>query len=173
MDMPQPLPGVTSQMIQTPRLAMHVLRSGPPDGIPVIFMHGNFSSALYWEETLLALPAGFQGIAPDLRGYGWTEDLLVDASRGVADWADDMVSLLDTLNLAKAHFVGWSLGAGVLYGVMSAYPDRVLSATLVCPVPTYGFAGTKDADGDALLRRLCRNRGRAGQPGFRQAHHGG
>jgi pimeloyl-ACP methyl ester carboxylesterase len=134
-------------MVKTPRLAQHVLRSGPADGIPVIFLHGNFSAALYWEETMLALPAGYQAIAPDLRGYGWTEDKLVETAHGVSDWADDIAALMDALNLPKAHFVGWSLGAGVLYGIMTADPSRVLSATLVCPVPTFGFAGTKGAEG--------------------------
>jgi len=70
--MPQPLPGVTSQMIQTPRLNLHVLTSGDAAGVPVIFLHGNFSAALYWEETMLALPAGFLSISPDLRGYFFT-----------------------------------------------------------------------------------------------------
>ena len=39
------LPGITSQMIDTPRLAIHTLFSGPADGIPVLFVHGNASSA--------------------------------------------------------------------------------------------------------------------------------
>ena len=49
------LPGITSQMVQTPRLAVHALSSGPDDGIPVLFIHGNGSSATFWEETMLAL----------------------------------------------------------------------------------------------------------------------
>lgn len=151
MNMPQPLPGVTSQMIRTPRLEMHVLTSGDPAGVPVIFLHGNFSAALYWEETMLALPAGFWAIAPDLRGYGWTEDVLIDSTRGYRDWSDDLAALMDVMGVEKAHLVGWSMGAGILYRFIGDFPARVLSATLICPVSPFGFGGTKGADGAPLF----------------------
>ena len=77
------LPGITSKVVDTPRLKQHVLFSGPENGTPVLFIHGNASSASYWEEIMLKLPAGFHGIAPDLRGYGDTEDKLIDATRGM------------------------------------------------------------------------------------------
>lgn len=147
MEKPVPLPGITDRMIETPRLAMNVYFSGPEDGTPVVFLHGNFSAALYWEETMLALPAGFCGIAPDLRGYGWTEDKLIDATRGMRDLSDDVAALLDTLGIERAHFVGWSMGAGVLYRFITDFPGRALSLTLICPVSPYGFGGTKDVDG--------------------------
>jgi len=66
------LPGITSQMVATPRLNIHVRTSGPDDGTPVLFVHGNNSSGTYWEEVMLALPSGFRGIPPALRGYGDT-----------------------------------------------------------------------------------------------------
>ncbi len=52
------LPGIASQMVDTPRLRIHILTSGPADGTPVVFIHGNNSSATFWEETMLALPPG-------------------------------------------------------------------------------------------------------------------
>src|SRR4051812_24506493 len=76
------LPGITSQMIETPRLRMHALFSGPADGVAVLFIHGNASSSTFWEETMLALPGDFRSIAVDLRGYGDTEDKRIDATRG-------------------------------------------------------------------------------------------
>lgn len=142
-----PLDGIASQMIQTSRLNTHVLTSGPAHGVPVVFLHGNFSAAAYWEETMLALPAGYRGIAPDLRGYGWSEDKLIDATRGMRDWVDDLVALLDALSIERAHLVGWSLGGGVVCRFIADHPDKVLSATLIAPVSPYGFGGTKDAQG--------------------------
>ena len=59
------LPGITSKMIDTPRIKTHVLFSGEEKATPVIFLHGNASSSTYWEEIMLKLPAGFRGIAPD------------------------------------------------------------------------------------------------------------
>ncbi len=59
-----PLEGITSQMVQTERLNTNVLSSGPEHGTPVIFLHGNFSAATYWEETMRALPAWLPGLCP-------------------------------------------------------------------------------------------------------------
>lgn len=141
------LPGITSRIIETPRLKMHVLSSGPVEGVPVLFVHGNASSATYWEEQMLKLPAGFRGIAPDLRGYGETEALLVDATRGVGDWVDDLLALADTLGLMRFHAVGHSLGGAVLFGLAPAAGVRLLSVTLAAPGSPYGFGGTKDING--------------------------
>jgi pimeloyl-ACP methyl ester carboxylesterase len=51
---------------------------------------------------MLKLPEGFRGIAPDLRGYGDTEDKLIDATRGMSDWVDDLLALLDALKWTKS-----------------------------------------------------------------------
>lgn len=141
------LPGVTSKMVQTPRLRIHVLSSGPDSGVPVLLIHGNASSATFWEETMLALPPQYRAIAPDLRGYGDTEDKLVDATRGYFDWVDDLLGLMDTLGIGQFHVAGHSLGGGVVYSLIAETPERVLSATLFAPASPYGFGGTKGLDG--------------------------
>ncbi len=147
MEKPCPLVGVSNRLVETARLRLNVYFSGPETGIPVIFLHGNFSAALYWEETMLALPAAYRGIAPDLRGYGWTEDKPIDATRGLRDLSDDIAALLEVLKIEKAYFVGWSMGAGVLYRFIIDHPGKAFSLTLICPVSPYGFGGSKGADG--------------------------
>ena len=147
MNKPAPLNGITNREVKTDRLIQNVYFSGAENGIPVIFLHGNLSAALYWEDTMLDLPAAYRGIAPDFRGYGWTEDVLVDATRGMRDWTDDISALMNALEIKKAHFVGWSMGAGILYRFIADHSEQVLSATLVCPVSPYGFGGTKGPDG--------------------------
>ena len=141
------LPGITSQMVQTGRLNMHVLTSGPADGVPVIFIHGNASSATYWEEIMLKLPAGFRGIAPDLRGYGDTEDKLIDATRGCGDWVDDLAALAQAMGLPRYHVVGHSMGGAITFNLIPAAGASILSATLVDPASPYGFGGSKGLDG--------------------------
>ena len=141
------LPGIASQRVKTPRLTMHVLNSGPGDGSAVLFVHGNASSSTFWEEVMLALPDGFRAIAPDLRGYGGTDDLLIDATRGVGDWVDDLLALKQTLGIEKYHVAGHSLGGAVLWGLIAADSSAILSATLVAPGSPYGFGGTKDLGG--------------------------
>ena len=141
------LPGITSKMVDTPRIQSHVLFSGAESGTPVIFLHGNASSASFWEEIMLALPAEFRGIAPDLRGYGDTEDKLVDATRGAGDWVDDILALMDALGIEKAHVAGHSMGGTLVFNLIAEAPGRFLSGTVVNPGSPYGFGGSKGLDG--------------------------
>lgn len=142
---------IATQTVPTPRLKTHVLTVGPEDGIPVCLLHGNVSSSRFWDETLAALPSQYRGIAPDLRGFGESEPLPVDATRGLADFADDVASLLDTLGYTggdrTVHLVGWSMGAGVAMRYAIDHPERVASLVLMSPVSPYGFGGTKDVGG--------------------------
>ncbi|MEZ4641182.1 MAG: alpha/beta hydrolase [Chloroflexota bacterium] len=141
------LDGITSQTIVTPRLTMHALSCGPDDGIPVLFIHGNASSAIFWEETMLALPAGYRAIAPDLRGYGDTEAKPIDATLGLSDMVDDIHTLVQALKLSQYHIVGHSMGGGIVMKYAVAYPTELLSITLVDTMSPYGYGGSKGADG--------------------------
>ena len=142
------LEGVTAKTITTVRLATRVLFTGPEDGVPVLFLHGNASSATWWEESMLALPPGYRGIALDQRGFGDAEPVKkVDATRGAGDWADDAVALLDHLGINKAHIVGCSLGGYVVWYLLREVPERFLTATLADAGSPFGFGGTKDIEG--------------------------
>lgn len=142
------LPGIHAQTISSSRLSTRILTSGESGGTPVLFLHGNASSATFWEEVMLALPAGYRGLAPDLRGYGDADRTkLIDARRGLGDLADDAAALLDTLRVEQAHVVGHSLGGSVIWQLLMEHPQRVRSATVVCPGSPFGFGGTKGLDG--------------------------
>ena len=160
------LPGIESQMVATARINTHVLFSGAEGSLPVLFLHGNASSATYWEEMILKLPIGFRGIAPDLRGYGDTEDKLIDATRGAGDWVDDLLALLDALNIGKAHVVGHSMGGTLVFNLVAAAPDRVLSGTVVDPGSPYGFGGSKGFDGQPCYDDFAGSGGGIVNPDF-------
>lgn len=163
------LSGITSQMIQTDRINTHVLSSGPEDGQPVVFVHGNLSAATYWEEIMLDVPGDYRCLAPDLRGFGDTEDLRVDATRGARDWSDDLKSLSDTLGDKPAHLVGWSLGGGVVMQFALDYPELTTSLTLISPVSPFGFGGTKGAAGTPCYDDFAGSGGGAVNPAFMQS----
>ncbi len=161
------LEGVTAKTVTTERITTRVLFTGPDDGIPVLFLHGNASSATWWEETMLALPAGYRGIAPDQRGFGDADPARkVDATRGTGDWADDAVALLDHLGIEKAHIVGTSLGGSVIWRMLMESPDRFLSATLADPGSPFGFGGTKDVDGTPCYEDFAGSGGGLTNPEF-------
>jgi pimeloyl-ACP methyl ester carboxylesterase len=165
------LPEIESHVVQTTRIRTHVLTSGPADGIPVVFIHGNFSAATYFEELMLAMPGQYRCIAPDLRGYGDTEDLLIDATRGARAWADDLKALSDVLGENPAHLVAWSLGAGALLQFLLDYPELVRSVTLIDPVSPYGFGGTKDVDGAPCYADFAGSGGGTVNPEFVKRLH--
>ena len=149
------LKGVHSDFVQLEgarRIRFHVLTAGERTGEPILFVHGNASSATFWQEAMVCLPPRFGSIAPDLRGYGLTEPLAVDATRGVRDWCDDLHALLEFMDLEHVHLVGWSMGGGVSLQYLLDYPGMVASLTLVSTVSPYGFSGTRGADGAPCFR---------------------
>ncbi|TVT46952.1 alpha/beta hydrolase [Amycolatopsis rhizosphaerae] len=141
------LPGVTARRVPTARLTVNALEVAGRTGTPVLFVHGNVSSSLFWQETMLALPSSFRPLALDLRGFGDTDPEPVDATRGLGDYADDLAALVTALDLAPVHLVGWSMGGGVLLRYLLDRPSTAASLTLVNPVSPYGFGGTHGLDG--------------------------
>lgn len=160
------LPGIESRIVPTERLKIRVLTAGPADGEPVVFLHGNVSAARYWEETLLALPAGYRGLAPDLRGYGETEPLPMDGTRGLGDWSDDLAALVAALDLGAVHLVGWSMGAGIAMQYAIDHAAGVRSLTLIAPLAPYGFGGTKDVAGTPTYPDFAGSGGGTANPEF-------
>ncbi|WP_448004030.1 alpha/beta fold hydrolase [Agromyces bauzanensis] len=144
------LPGITARRVQTPRYLANVLER-PADAAAktVLFVHGNVSSSLFWQPMMLALPADVRALAVDLRGFGDSETLPVDATRGVRDFSDDVASVIDTLGLGAVHLFGWSMGGGVAMQLLIDRPELVATLALQAPVSPYGFGGTA-ADGSLL-----------------------
>jgi pimeloyl-ACP methyl ester carboxylesterase len=166
------LPGISATRVPTARLAQNVLHPDGTDpagpGEAVLFVHGNVSSALFWQQTVLAVheTGRHRALAVDLRGYGDTDPLPVDARRGVGDWADDLGALLDALGLDRVHLVGWSMGAGVVLQYLLDAPGTVASVALVAPISPYGFGGTAGPDGVLVRSDGTGSGAGAANPGF-------
>ena len=160
--------GIAARIVETPRLAVNVLeRVGDDPATPpertVVLIHGNGSSALFWQELMQDLPHDLRVLAIDLRGYGDTEHAPIDATRGVRDFSDDVHATLQALGIPTAHLVGWSMGGGVVMQYALDHP--VLSLTLESPVSPYGFGGTR-RDGTRLTDDDAGTGGGAGNPDF-------
>jgi pimeloyl-ACP methyl ester carboxylesterase len=137
------LDGIDARRVRTDRLEANVLERGAehPEHT-VVFIHGNVSSSLFWQPTMLRLPADVRALAIDLRGFGDSETLPVDATRGLRDYSDDVAGVLAALGVERTDLVGWSMGAGVVMQFLIDHPERVASLTLMSPVSPYGFGGT-------------------------------
>lgn len=140
------LPGVHSRMVDTARLRQHVYTSGPAEGEPVLLVHGNASSARFFETLMAALPQ-YSIVAPDLRGYGASEALTVDATRGLHDYSDDLDALVTTLGWTRFHVLGWSLGGCIAMQYTIDHPERVRSLVLHATGSPFGYGGSHGPDG--------------------------
>lgn len=107
--------------------------TGPArDALPVLLIHGFASHiamnwiAPKWVETLTA--AGYRVIAIDNRGHGNSQKLHDPADYGGPLMAEDARRLLDHLGIAKAHVMGYSMGARITAFLSLAHPQRVATA---------------------------------------------
>jgi len=115
----------------------------------VVLVHGNLSSSLIWEDLMPGVPEVFDVVAPDLRGFGDSGRMPVDATRGLGDFATDVLELLASLRYDSYVLVGHSMGGGVVLQALLEAPRsvKVEKVVLVDPVSPYGFGGTKDEFG--------------------------
>ncbi len=96
-------------------------------GDPVVLIHGSgpgVTSYANWRLVLPALAENFRVLAPDMVGFGFSERP-ANIEYGVQTWADQVVGLMDTLELPKAHLVGNSFGGAIALRIAAQHPDRV------------------------------------------------
>jgi pimeloyl-ACP methyl ester carboxylesterase len=153
-----------SHRVATDRLQVQVVESGPEDGIPVVLLHGNLSTGRFYEHLFDDAPSRYRLLAPDMRGFGDTERVPLDATRGLRDWADDTAALLHALGIARApHLVGWSTGGAAIAAY--ALERSVASLTFIDPVGPYGYGATK-LDGTPHYEDFAGSGGGTGNPEF-------
>ena len=131
MSTEQLLPGITQHRIKTSRIEIAYLEAGAGSN-PIMLVHGNCSSSLFFQDFMLSLAATnrYTVYAPDRRGYGDSEALPVDATRGVRDFSDDLATFANALGLTSFHLLGWSLGGNIVMQYAIDYPGTLRSLTL-------------------------------------------
>ena len=107
---------------------------GPVSGEPVLLIHGFASNHIVnWINPLwvkILTDAGRRVIALDNRGHGGSEKPHDPADYRTERMAADAVALLDHVEIARAHLMGYSMGARIAaFGALSA-PGRVRSLVL-------------------------------------------
>lgn len=100
------------------------------EGEPVIFLTGMWGHAEFWMKSILPLSKRFRVHAVDMLGHGLTD--APDVKYEIPDFVHHIVGFLDAAGLAKAHFIGNSLGGWVSAFVALTRPERVGKLILVC-----------------------------------------
>jgi pimeloyl-ACP methyl ester carboxylesterase len=98
-------------------------------GTPLVLLHGYPLDHTIWNSVAPLLENEADLILPDLRGFGESDVPGTDFS--MADFAADVVGLLDKLGIQKAAIVGHSMGGYVALEFVRAFPRRVLGLGLV------------------------------------------
>jgi len=98
-------------------------------GTPLVLLTGLAGDIQGWAFQVRDLSPHFRVIAPDNRGAGRTS--APDRPYSIPQMADDVAALLDSLGVAKAHVLGFSLGGAVAQELALADPGLVDKLVLV------------------------------------------
>jgi len=109
---------------------MHCVEAG--SGPLVLMLHGFPESWYSWRHQLPALAgAGFRAVAPDLRGYGQTDQPPSLEAYDIFQLAGDMVGLVKALGDAPVIVVGHDWGSWVTSQTAVLRPDRFRAVALL------------------------------------------
>jgi pimeloyl-ACP methyl ester carboxylesterase len=108
-------------------LSIGYVDMGPPDGAPVILLHGwPYDIHTFADVAAVLVKARRRVIIPYLRGYGASVFRSADTLRNgqQAALALDVIALMDALNIQKAVLGGCDWGARAADGVAALWPER-------------------------------------------------
>ena len=107
-------------------LTFNVQDEGGADAPAVVLLHGFPDSHTLWRNQVPALlDAGYRVIAPDLRGFGDSSKPQEIDRYGVLDLVGDVLGILDSVGVQRAHIVGHDWGAALAWALGAFVPDRV------------------------------------------------
>ena len=113
----------------------------------LLFVHGNLCSSDVWINVFKQVPDKFDIVAPDLRNFGRSGRAPINATKGLREYSDDLLELMNKLSYPKYYLIGHSMGGGVVLQMLLDRPENVSGVILVDPVSPYGFGGTRDEYG--------------------------
>lgn len=108
---------------------------GPKDGPAITFSHGWPLSSDSWESQMIFLASqGYRVIAHDRRGHGRSSQPW--DGNDMDHYADDLATVINTLDLNDVTLVGFSTGGGEVARYIGRHgTGRVAKAVLVSAVP--------------------------------------
>jgi pimeloyl-ACP methyl ester carboxylesterase len=107
-------------------------------GHPLVLLHGALSDSRMWQRQIEYFSKKFTVVAWDAPGCGQSSDPPEDFS--LADYADTLNSLINTLNLEKPHVLGLSFGGGLALEYYHRFPE--VPKTLLLASAYAGWAGS-------------------------------
>jgi pimeloyl-ACP methyl ester carboxylesterase len=111
-------------------MVFDVTDGGPPDGEPVVLLHGFPQDRTAFDRLAPVLHgAGLRTLAPDQRGYSPGARPTGRGQYRMRETVDDVLALLDAAELGSAHVVGHDWGGAVGWALAAWHPERVRTLT--------------------------------------------
>ena len=96
------------------------------EGPPLILQHGLTSKLDKWDwyGYVDELKKIYRVISVDARGHGKSDKPYGAALYDRKIMASDIISVLDREDIEKAHYMGYSMGGSIGFGLAEAFPER-------------------------------------------------
>jgi pimeloyl-ACP methyl ester carboxylesterase len=123
-------------------LTFDVHEMGPPDGDPVLLLHGFPQRGDSWHAVATRLAErGYRTLAPDQRGYSPRARPRGRAAYRGRELVADALAVVDELAgpTARVHLVGHDWGAAVAWGLAARHGERLRSLTAVSVPPPAAY----------------------------------
>lgn len=117
-------------------IRMHYITAG--QGEPLLLLHGTPKSSYYWYRIIPLLTAHFTVVAPDLRGFGYTDKPPTTDGYDCQTAADDCAELMTQLGHTQFHLHGEDRGGEYAYTLAASHRDRVKTLSF-CEMLLSGF----------------------------------
>lgn len=119
-------------------VALHA-RDGGGSGEAVVLAHAIGLDHRMWDALASALAPRYRVVAFDARGHGRSP--VPPRPYALRDLADDAAALLDRLGIARAHWVGLSMGGMIGQAFALGHPQRLRRLVLANTTASYGADG--------------------------------
>jgi 3-oxoadipate enol-lactonase len=107
----------------------------------VLMIHGLAESSESWRAWVPHLARKYRILRVDLRGYGRSTPMPSDYRWRFDEVVDDLVTVLDSLGLERAHVIGAKIGGTFGLALAARHPMRVISLSAVgAPASLTSFA---------------------------------
>jgi pimeloyl-ACP methyl ester carboxylesterase len=121
----------SGRFVRAADVHLFVQEEGPPDGAPVVLIHGTGAWSEIWRGTMRSLAgAGYRAVAIDMPPFGYSSHP-ANADYGDEAQARRIIGALDALRLERATLVGHSFGGRPTMQATFTAPQRVERLVLV------------------------------------------
>jgi pimeloyl-ACP methyl ester carboxylesterase len=136
--------GVEHRFVDAGGLRTHVALAG--DGPPVVMLHGWPQHWYLWRDVIPLVAPHARAIAPDFRGFGWSE--VPDDGYSKDQLKRDVLALMDELGIDEFSVAGHDWGGYVGFLLALEHPERIkslLACNVLPPWPARDRQVTLDA----------------------------